>query len=141
MKKLCLIVALCICVMLFAACDSATFSQASPYDDILPSEEITLSLKEGSLKETGAVLLLENHTQEQMTYDHVFALEQQRDGNWYSFDQEMEFDALGILLEPQETHELSVDWGVKLPKGNYRIVKSVTAAGEGRSLAAEFTVE
>lgn len=140
MKKLCLVVSLCVCAFLFAACDSATFSQASPYDDILPSEEVTLSLKEGSLKETGAVLL-ENHTQEQMTYDHVFALEQQRDGNWYSFDQEMEFDALGILLEPQETHELSVDWGVKLPKGNYRIVKSVTAAGKGRSLAAEFTVE
>ena len=143
MKKLRVLLALCVCAFLFAACDtdasksSATFSKESPYTDVCESEDVTLSLKEGSLEETRAVLLLENHTQKQMGYSHAFALEQQRDGVWYSFDRDMEFDALGIILEPQETAELSIDWGVKLPKGSYRIVKSV----EGKDLAAEFTVD
>lgn len=138
MKK-CIIFLLCILIS-FTACNAMTFSKESQNTVLSATGEVTISIKENSMDDTSVILLIENHTSKELTYDMTYAIEKKKNDTWYSLDKDMDFTALAAILQPNAVNEFPVAWESKLSKGLYRIVKPiVTTEGIG-CFGVEFSV-
>lgn len=122
-------------------CSSQKFSNETELNEISSTKEISLSVKEQSLTDTGLILLIENHTDKECSYGMEYTVEQKRGDKWYSSDEEKIVESLAALLRPNETNEFSVTWKEKLPPGTYRVVKPVNTSKGNENLAVEFTVQ
>lgn len=140
MKKPVMILLSVLAALSVAACGTMTFSRRSRFADPPAAGDVTVSVKENSLHDTGLVLLIRNQTSRELTYDMTYALEQKKDGAWYAWDRELSFNAIAAVLKPDAVNEFPVSWDAGLPKGLYRIVKPVAAAGGVQYPAAEFSV-
>lgn len=113
--------------------------------------DLRLTLKEGSAAPICAVFYLENTGESSYTYDNSYSLEVKLDGEWYTLDTGA-FAMIGIPLAPGERVNLPTNWLTscgKLPKGNYRFLKTVWKEPEDGStdgpwvscwLACEFKI-
>lgn len=140
-KKVAALVLSLILVLTASGCSSVKFSTPTAYEDLSGSSEVTVSIKDQSLTDTGLILLIQNHTEEELSYDMVYTIEHKKDGSWYSMDGEHIFNALAAILKPGDTNEFEVTWEGKLPKGIYRVVKPVVTSQGDTALAVEFEVQ
>ena len=101
---------------------------------------ISLSVKEGTLTNVGAMLILTNGGDETITYGETYEIEIKRDAEWHRINAKMDFTLPAYPLDPGESHEIELDWETfygKLPKGTYRIIKE---AGD-IYVSAEFEIK
>lgn len=92
---------------------------------------VTLTLKEGTLSNTGATFILKNNTQDYYHYGEPWYLEVYKNNTWYKLD---EINILTFILpiyglRPGDAKEINIDWEYgygKLNKGIYRLVKNVS---------------
>lgn len=129
------------CMIVLCSCGSAGFSKPTKYDSVNTTGDITLSVKENSLSDTGLVLFIQNNTQEELAYGVDYVIEQLKEDEWFSMDGEMSFIAIGVVLEPGSTNELEVTWEKKLSKGTYRVMKPVYVSEGNGIYAVEFVVD
>jgi hypothetical protein len=91
---------------------------------------VSLRVKEGSLTNSKATLILENHTDDGYSYGYPYSIEYEKDGIWYEIipNNDMFFIMPALGLKAKESIEISVNWEYhygKLPSGKYRVVKCV----------------
>ena len=141
MKKCAALAAGILFLISLVGCNSQKFTNKTVFNEISSTKEISLSVKEQSLTDTGLILLIENHTNKEYSYGMEYTIEQKRGDKWYSFDEEKIVESLAALLKPNETNEFSVTWKEKLPPGTNRVVKPVNTSKGNENLAAEFTVQ
>ncbi len=138
-RLFCLLVA-GIAMWLLTGCGAARFTQPSSLDNHSFSDEVTLSVQPDSLSDQGLVLEIRSHTDQELTYDMWYTVEQYRDGSWYAMDEDRCVPAIAAILGPGQTNEFSVTWDKALPAGRYRVVKQINTSRGSESLAAEFTI-
>ncbi len=112
---------------------------------------ITLSLKEGTLKDTGATFILKNSSDITVLYGNPYWIEKETDGKWSKVKtvEDMNFTLPEFGLLPKETKEFNINFEYgygKLAFGKYRLVKDITVeyeddTRESFNVTAEFTIE
>lgn len=111
------------------------------------NNNVTLSIKDNTLKKTGATLILENDSDKLLHYDEYYKMEIKKDKKWHKINVELCFtDPLWEVKEnSKKEFELNWEQGYgKLASGDYRIIKEVYFEGEEENafnISAEFTIK
>lgn len=97
---------------------------------VVTNNLVSLRVKEGSLTNSKATLLLENHTDNAYSFGYPYSIEYEKDGIWYEIIpiNDLVFIMPALGLKAKESIEIGVNWEYhygKLPSGKYRIIKSV----------------
>lgn len=95
---------------------------------INPKENISLTIKEGTLKRTGVTLILKNNSDKLLRYERVYKLEIKENDKWKQIDANIGYDMPLFEVKPNEQKDLSLNWSINygsLTDGTYRITKEV----------------
>ncbi len=125
------------------------FDIGSKSDIQISEKDVSLSIKEGTLKNTGATLILKNNSSIDVQYGNPYRIEIKQDGEWHKINVEVSFTLPAFVLRSGETEEFKLNWENvygKLSNGTYRIIKGIDYEVEEDkyetfNIAAEFTVE
>ena len=110
---------------------------------------VSLTVKENTLTETGATLILKNDSDVDVEYGNPYEMEIKKDGEWHKINVELNFTLPAFILKSKETKELELNWENgygKLASGDYRIIKSIDVEKADGTfdtvyVSAEFTIE
>ena len=127
-----------------------TTGGASPFAAVNDAEGLAITVADGTVTATGAILRLENETDREWEFGQEYWIEKKEGGEWKEIKslRARAFDALSYLLAPHSTREevcsFSDGYG-RLTAGEYRLVKELlrerSGGWESRYVAAEFAVE
>lgn len=123
------------------------FDVGSKSDIKVSQSDISLSVKDGTLKNTGVTLILKNDSNKLLRYDEVYKIEIKQNNEWHKINAELYFNEPLWGVEQNKSQELELKWESgygKLAKGEYRIIKEVYFENESEQkfyISAEFTIE
>ena len=117
--------------------------------EITSNSDVTLTIKEDSLTNTGVTLLLKNNSEKNYSYGNPYEIEIKQGGKWHKINVELYFTMPSFNLNAGETKEIKLDWENgygKLGTGTYRIIKSVDYEYEENkyqtfNIAVEFNID
>ena len=117
--------------------------------EISNNVDVSLSIKEETLDNTGVTLILKNNSDKLLRYDEVYEIEIKKDNEWHKINVELYFTLPLWGVEPNSEEELELNWKNgygKLAPGEYRIIKKVYFEDEideedAFYISAEFTIE
>ena len=110
---------------------------------------ISLSIKENTLTETGATLILKNDSDVDVEYGTSYEMEIKKDGEWHKINVELNFNSIAYILKSNTSKEIELNWKEgygKLATGDYRLIKHIDIEKEDETfdtfyVSAEFTIE
>lgn len=152
MKKTILTVLLCgVMVLGLAGCGNSKneFEIGNKSDIKLSQNDVTMSIKDKTLTNTGATLVLTNNSDKIFQYGNPYEIEIKKDGEWHKINVELNFNLQAFYLKSNESKEIKLNWKQeygKLAEGTYRIVKDFDyekekGVFEKFNVAVEFTIE
>lgn len=128
MKKILTILLCSVLVIFLTGCNNKDLEL--PYigeevtTEIATDKEIEISIKEGTLTNNGATLILTNNSDKTYMYGNPFFIQAKKDGKWHKINIELTFTLPAFYIKPGETKEIEESWDVyKLEKGTYRYIK------------------
>ena len=110
------------------------------------ANNITMTIKEGTLTNEGATVIITDKNEKKYNYGRWFIIEKKQNGNWVKLELLNPQDTVyGIAIERgnEEVVEIDVNWTEqygKLSPGEYRLVKSFESNGELKYCSTEFTI-
>ena len=112
-------------------------------------KNISLSVKDGTLKNTGATFILKNSSDIDVEYGEPYEIEIKKDGEWHKINVELNFILPAYILKSNTTKEIELKWENgygKLASGEYRIIKGINIEKEDETfekfyVSCEFTIE
>lgn len=151
MKRVTLIALMCICVVLgMTGCGKSKneFDIGNKSDIKISQNDVIMTIKEGTLTNKSATLVLTNNSDKNFQYGNPYEIEIKKDGEWHKINVELNFDMPAFPLSSKESKEIELDWENgygKLAKGTYRIIKGINYEyEEGKyetfNVAIEFTI-
>ena len=152
MKKTILTIILCgIMVLVMAGCEKEKneFDIGDKSDIKISKNDVIMTIKEGTLTNKSATLLLTNNSDNNIQYGTPYEIEIKKDGEWHKINVELYFNLSLFQLSANESKEIDLDWENgygKLAKGTYRIIKEIDYEyEEGKyetfNVAVEFTIQ
>ena len=151
MKKTILTILLCgVIVLGMTGCGKQKneFDIGNKSDIKISQNDVIMTIKEGTLTNKSATLVLTNHSDKNFQYGNPYEIEIKKDGEWHKINAELNFDMPAFPLSSKESKEIELDWENgygKLAKGTYRIIKGINYEyEEGKyetfNVAIEFTI-
>ena len=151
MKKTILNIILCgIMVLVMAGCEKEKneFDIGDKSDIKISKNDVIMTIKEGTLTNKSATLLLTNNSDNNIQYGTPYEIEIKKDGEWHKINVELYFNLSLFQLSANESKEIDLDWENgygKLAKGTYRIIKEIDyeykeEKYETFNVAVEFTI-
>ncbi len=151
MKHIILIALMCIGVVLgMTGCGKSKkeFDIGNKSDIKISQNDVTMTIKDGTLTNSGAPLILTNNTDKNFQYGNPYEIEIKKDGEWHKINVELNFTMPAFQLSARENKEIEINWENgygKLEKGTYRIIKGIDYEyEEGKyksfNIAVEFTI-
>ena len=151
MKKTILTILLCgVMVLGMTGCGKQKneFDIGNKSDIKISQNDVIMTIKEGTLTNKSATLVLTNHSDKNFQYGNPYEIEIKKDGEWHKINVELNFDMPAFPLSSKESKEIELDWEKgygKLSKGTYRIIKGINYEyEEGKyetfNVAIEFTI-
>ena len=131
MNKKVLIILICMIMILgVTGCKNSKnkFDIGNVSDVKISQSDVTLSIKEGTLTNEGATLILTNNSDKNFQYGTPYEIEIKKDGEWHKINVELNFTLPAFHLLPKESKEIELNWENeygKLSKGTYRIIKGI----------------
>ncbi len=115
----------------------------------ISQEDVSLMIKNGTLKKTSATLILKNNSSKNFSYGNPYEIEIMKDGEWHKIDVQLNFTLPSFELKAGESKEIEMNWENgygKLAQGMYRIIKDIDyeyeeGKYENFNVAVEFTIE
>lgn len=152
MKRTILTILLCgVIVLGLTGCGSAKnkFTIGSKSAIQILQNDVTMSIKNGTLTNKGATLILTNHSDKNFQYGNPYEIEIKKEGEWYKIDVQLNFTLPAFILKAKETKEMELNWEKgygKLANGTYRIIKDIDYEKEEGNfetfnVAVAFTIE
>ena len=94
------------------------------------SDEITLSLEEGTLSNKEATFILQNNSDKTYNYGAEYEIETKIDNQWRKIETEgiLTWNEIAYILKANSSSEINIDFSYgygELPKGEYRFIKKV----------------
>lgn len=128
----------CIAIFIsFSGCHSANLS---PYNDVNSISNISMIIDSIDYESNQVTLSIVNESDYTFTYDSVYYVETKKDSDWYTLNPDQYFDALGYVLPPNSSIELTIELEDVLKTGEHRIVKSVSVEQHTYYLSSTFIV-
>ena len=151
MKKTILTILLCGVMLLgMTGCGKQKneFDIGNKSDIKISQNDVIMTIKEGTLTNKSATLVLTNNSDKNFQYGNTYEIEIKKDGEWHKINVELYFDMPAFPLSSKESKEIELDWENgygKLAKGTYRIIKGINYEyEEGKyetfNVALEFTI-
>ena len=151
MKKTILTILLCgVMVLGMTGCGKQKneFDIGNKSDIKISQNDGITTIKEGTLTNKSATLVLTNNSDKNFQYGNPYGIEIKKDGEWHKINVELNFDMPAFQLLSKESKEIELDWENeygKLAKGTYRIIKGIDYEyEEGKyetfNVAIEFTI-
>jgi len=151
MKKTILTILLCgVMVLGMTGCGKQKneFDIGNKSDIKISQNDVIMTIKEGTLTNKSATLVLTNNSDKNFQYGNPYEIEIKKDGEWHKINVELDFDMPAFPLSSKESKEIELDWENgygKLAKGTYRIIKGINYEyEEGKyetfNVAIEFTI-
>lgn len=151
MKRVTLIALMCICVVLgMTGCGKSKneFDIGNKSDIKISQNDVIMTIKEGTLTNKSATLILTNNSDKNFQYGTPYEIEIKKDGEWHKINVELNFTMPAFQLSARENKEIEINWENgygKLEKGTYRIIKEIDYEyEEGKyksfNIAVEFTI-
>ena len=151
MKKTILTILLCgVMVLGMTGCGKQKneFDIGNKSDIKISQNDVIMTIKEGTLTNKNATLVLTNNSDKNFQYGNPYEIEIKKDGEWHKINVELNFDMPAFPLSSKESKEIELDWENgygKLAKGTYRIIKGIDYEyEEGKyetfNVAVEFTI-
>ena len=151
MKKTILAILLCGVMLLgMTGCGKQKneFDIGNKSDIKISQNDVIMTIKEGTLTNKSATLVLTNNSDKNFQYGNTYEIEIKKDGEWHKINVELNFDMPAFQLLSKESKEIELDWENKygkLAKGTYRIIKGIDYEyEEGKyetfNVAIEFTI-
>ena len=151
MKKTILTILLCgVMVLGMTGCGKQKneFDIGNKPDIKISQNDVIMTIKEGTLTNKSATLVLTNNNDKNFQYGNPYEIEIKKDGEWHKINVELNFDMPAFQLLSKESKEIELDWENeygKLAKGTYRIIKGIDYEyEEGKyetfNVAIEFTI-
>ena len=151
MKKTILTILLCgVMVLGMTGCGKQKneFDIGNKSDIKISQNDVIMTIKEGTLTNKSATLVLTNNSDKNFQYGNTYEIEIKKDGEWHKINVELNFDMPAFQLLSKESKEIELDWENeygKLAKGTYRIIKGIDYEyEEGKyetfNVAIEFTI-
>ena len=111
--------------------------------------DVIMTIKEGTLTNKSATLVLTNHSDKNFQYGNPYEIEIKKDGEWHNINAELDFDMPAFQLSAKESNEIELDWENgygKFAKGTYRIIKEIDyeyeeGKYETSNVAVEFNIK
>ena len=107
------------------------------------SDDITMTIKKGTLTSTGATIIIKDTSGDENTFGDWYRIDKKEKNKWMEQQPIIEnygFNLMGYLIDENNEVVLNTDWEWlygRLPTGEYRIVKTMT---DGSEIYAEFTI-
>ena len=125
------------------------FDIGNKSDIKISQNDVIMTIKEGTLTNKSATLVLTNNSDKNFQYGNPYEIEIKKDGEWHKINVKLDFDMPAFPLSSKESKEIELDWENgygKLAKGTYRIIKEIDYEyEEGKyetfNVAVEFTIE
>ena len=151
MKKTILTILLCgVMVLGMTGCGKQKneFDIGNKSDIKISQNDVIMTIKEGTLTNKSATLVLTNNSDKNFQYGTPYEIEIKKDGEWHKINVELKFTLPAFHLLPKESKEIELNWENeygKLSKGTYRIIKGIDYEyEEGKyksfNIAVEFTI-
>lgn len=150
MKKKLITILLCVVMILgMIGCEKLKneFEVGSKSNIQISQKDVLLSIKDGTLTNTSATLVLKNDSNKVLRYDEVYEIEIKQKNEWHKINAEQFFNAPLWELDQKQSKNLELKWKHgygKLIRGEYRIIKEVYFEQESEQkfyVSAEFTIE
>ena len=151
MKRVTLIALMCVCVVLgMTGCGKQKneFDIGNKSDIKISQNDVIMTIKEGTLTNKSATLILTNNSDKNFQYGTPYEIEIKKDGEWHKINVELNFTMPAFQLSARENKEIEINWENgygKLEKGTYRIIKEIDYEYEEEkyksfNIAVEFTI-
>ena len=151
MKKTILTILLCgVMVLGMTGCGKQKneFDIGNKSDIKISQNDVIMTIKEGTLTNKSATLILTNNSDKNFQYGTPYEIEIKKDGEWHKINVELNFTMPAFQLSARENNEIEINWENgygKLEKGAYRIIKEIDYEyEEGKyksfNIAVEFTI-
>ena len=104
------------------------FDIGNKSDIKISQNDVIMTIKEGTLTNKSATLVLTNYSDKNFQYGSPYEIEIKKDGEWHKINVELNFDMPAFQLLSKESKEIELDWENeygKLAKGTYRIIKGI----------------
>ena len=131
MKKTILTILLCgVMVLGMTGCGKQKneFDIGNKSDIKISQNDVIMTIKEGTLTNKSATLVLTNNNDKNFQYGNPYEIEIKKNGEWHKINVELNFDMPAFQLLSKESKEIELDWENeygKLAKGTYRIIKGI----------------
>lgn len=131
MKKTILTILLCgVMVLGMTGCGKQKneFDIGNKSDIKISQNDVIMTIKEGTLTNKSATLVLTNNSDKNFQYGNPYEIEIKKDGEWHKINVELNFTLPAFHLLPKESKEIELNWENeygKLSKGTYRIIKGI----------------
>ena len=111
--------------------------------------DVIMTIKEGTLTNKSATLVLTNYSDKNFQYGSPYEIEIKKDGEWHKLNVELYFNMPVFQLSAKESKEIELDWENgygKLTEGTYRIIKEIDYEYEKEkyetfNVAVEFNIK
>ena len=151
MKKTILTILLCgVMVLGMTGCGKQKneFDIGNKSDIKISQNDVIMTIKEGTLTNKSATLVLTNNSDKNFQYGNTYEIEIKKDGEWHKINVELNFDMPAFQLLSKESKEIELNWENgygKLAKGTCRIIKGINyeyeeGKYEAFNVAIEFTI-
>lgn len=105
-------------------------------------KNVTMELKENTLTNSGATIIITDNNKVKYTYEEYYKLEKRIDHIWYELKPsgDVLFNEMGYLVDDNNELEMNIDWSKtygNLTSGKYRIIKRIYD-GEYKYFSVEF---
>ena len=151
MKKTILTILLCgVMVLGMTGCGKQKneFDIGNKSDIKISQNDVIMTIKEGTLTNKSATLILTNNSDKNFQYGNPYEIEIKKDGEWHKINVELNFDIPAFQLPSKESKEIELNWENgygNLATGTYRIIKGIDYEyEEGKyksfNIAVEFTI-
>lgn len=110
------------------------------------ANNITMTIKEGTLTNEGATVIITDKNEKKYDYGRWFIIEKKQNGNWVKLELLNPQDTVyGIAFERgnEEVVEMNINWADqygKLSPGEYRLIKSIDDNGEFKYFSTDFFI-
>ena len=113
MKKTILTILLCgVMVLGMTGCGKQKneFDIGNKSDIKISQNDVIMTIKEGTLTNKSATLVLTNNSDKNFQYGNPYKIEIKKDGEWHKINVEVYFDMPAFQLPAKESKKIVLDW-------------------------------
>ncbi len=108
-------------------------------------KDVSINIKEGTLSDTGATIVLTNHSNQKYIYGDEYKIAKKEDFSWKELlCDDCWFNSYANILGANEEVELDCNFEPyfgKLEKGTYRLIKSINQDNTEKNISVEFVID